>query len=430
MDTIRRVLSSSLVLLLLLLANFRCAMLLNSEDFLNNYSSLQFYEDVYSSKDGTIRCTFCLYPNLATKHTKLGNKRESASHSKTPPRTKLRLTNHKLFYACLDFVKYSHRRKMSVASRLRGFRPLLESRRYVRRPATAAFRVWSSFPFYADSATCTRQTFSTDSASGKGDRILGIKAYRAGSEKEYTVSENTLAEKQLLLRTLYRDGAIEQAEAVASECVEISKALFGEEHPVYASSLNNLALLSKEKGDYEKAIETYSKAIKVYKDLLGYEHQSTVTAMNNLAETYKTYADRSTGMLKHQLYVNSLDLLEEVVELRKKLDGESSHLTGSTMQTMGRVLYSIGRKDDAASLIFGGAKIIENSVGKEDSRTATAWNNIGYHLKVEGSFDEALRWYEKAYKLRFELLGPSHTQTIVVKNNMVSWLLIITSILL
>uniref|UniRef100_A0A6S8C904 Kinesin light chain n=1 Tax=Aplanochytrium stocchinoi TaxID=215587 RepID=A0A6S8C904_9STRA len=292
-----------------------------------------------------------------------------------------------------------------------------------RENAKAAFsqRSQNMFQSYFNEKSKARFfcTKDSNSESFDADNVIGVKSYKKGFQTAEEAKESDLAEKQMLVRELYAQNNLDKAVATASECVELASSIFGKQHPVYASSLNNLALLNKEIGNYTAAIDNYSQSIGIYKEIIGYEHESTATAMNNLAETYKTYGDRSKGMQKHQLYLNSLDLLHDVLAVRKKLLGEASPLTGSTMQTLGRVLYFLGNKEEGTKNVLEGAKVIEAAVGEEDPRAATAWNNVGYHLKIEGKFDEALPWYEKAHNLREKLYGSQHMHTIMVKNNLV-----------
>jgi CHAT domain-containing protein len=59
--------------------------------------------------------------------------------------------------------------------------------------------------------------------------------------------------------------------------------VLGEKHPHSAQSLNNLALLYKEMGDYKAALLLYRKAQAITREALGEKHPSYVSTLNNLA---------------------------------------------------------------------------------------------------------------------------------------------------
>ncbi|MBK8491472.1 MAG: tetratricopeptide repeat protein [Saprospirales bacterium] len=60
----------------------------------------------------------------------------------------------------------------------------------------------------------------------------------------------------------------------------------GKEHPNYASSLSNLALLYHSMGGYEKAEPLFLEAIVIQEKALGKEHPGYANSLRNLAVLY------------------------------------------------------------------------------------------------------------------------------------------------
>ena len=54
-------------------------------------------------------------------------------------------------------------------------------------------------------------------------------------------------------------------------------------------SLNNLAVLYYNMGDYEKALPLYQRALEICEKVLGPQHPDVATTLNNLAELYHQY---------------------------------------------------------------------------------------------------------------------------------------------
>ena len=86
------------------------------------------------------------------------------------------------------------------------------------------------------------------------------------------VTPNSPEEKALLEQAaqlneqtvkLYQQGYYEKAIPFAKQTVEIRKTVLGENHPDYAQSLNNLALLYKSMGNYTRAEPLYQQALKI-----------------------------------------------------------------------------------------------------------------------------------------------------------------------
>jgi tetratricopeptide (TPR) repeat protein len=100
---------------------------------------------------------------------------------------------------------------------------------------------------------------------------------------------------------------------VEAEAMEITKNVLGENHPDYATSLNNLAELYHTMGDYSKAEPLYQKALEITKNVLGENHPDYATSLNNLAMLYKNMGD----------YSKAEPLIQKALEIAKNVLGES-----------------------------------------------------------------------------------------------------------
>jgi len=78
-------------------------------------------------------------------------------------------------------------------------------------------------------------------------------------------------------------GEYSKAEPLYRQAMEIYKKVLGEEHPSYATSLNNLALLYHRMGEYAKAEPLFRQAMQITKKMLGEEHRQHATVLKNLA---------------------------------------------------------------------------------------------------------------------------------------------------
>ncbi|EOD08703.1 hypothetical protein EMIHUDRAFT_258178, partial [Emiliania huxleyi CCMP1516] len=72
-------------------------------------------------------------------------------------------------------------------------------------------------------------------------------------------------------------GKYDEARLAAAECRELARSLFGPDHPVSASAVNNLALVHRSLGERERATALYREALVLYRRSVGAEHQSTAT---------------------------------------------------------------------------------------------------------------------------------------------------------
>ena len=68
--------------------------------------------------------------------------------------------------------------------------------------------------------------------------------------------------------------------------MKIRESVQGQDHPNTAGSYNNIGIVYRNKGDYDKALEYYLKAVKIREAVLGENHPSTALSYNNISWIY------------------------------------------------------------------------------------------------------------------------------------------------
>jgi len=98
--------------------------------------------------------------------------------------------------------------------------------------------------------------------------------------------------------------------------LEIKEKVLGVDHPSTATSLNNLALLLNDKGDYEGAEPLFRRALEIREKVLGVDHPETAMSLNNLAALLYAKGD----------YEGAEPLFRRALEIKEKVLGVD-HLT-------------------------------------------------------------------------------------------------------
>ncbi|WP_287729688.1 tetratricopeptide repeat protein, partial [Microcystis sp. M040S2] len=86
---------------------------------------------------------------------------------------------------------------------------------------------------------------------------------------------------------LYQQGKYNEAILLAEQALAIRKQQLGDNHPLTATSLNNLAELYRVQGRYSEAEPLYKQALAIIKQQLGDNHPLTAQSLNNLALLYR-----------------------------------------------------------------------------------------------------------------------------------------------
>ena len=85
---------------------------------------------------------------------------------------------------------------------------------------------------------------------------------------------------------LNKYGLYKDAETIYLRQIPLAEELYGIEHKNTAISYNNIGLVDKRKGDYDKALEYYFKALAIMEKVFGTEHPDTAKSYNNIGTVY------------------------------------------------------------------------------------------------------------------------------------------------
>ena len=201
-------------------------------------------------------------------------------------------------------------------------------------------------------------------------------------------------------------GLYTHAEPWYEKCVVATRNRLGEEHPDFAISLNNLALLYESQGRYSEAELLYQQALK--KQILGEEHPNVATVLNNLALLHKTQGR----------YSEAEPLYQQALALRKKLLGEQHPNVATSLNNLAGLYESQGRYSRAEPLYQQALALRKQLLGEQHPNVASSLNNLAGLYKSQGRYSEAEPLYQQALALRKQLLGEQHPDVASSLNNL------------
>jgi tetratricopeptide (TPR) repeat protein len=169
--------------------------------------------------------------------------------------------------------------------------------------------------------------------------------------------------------------------------------------------LNYLARICKHQQRDDEAEEFYKLALVKTQQLVGDNHPNFATAMNNLALFY----------LEKNSYSKAETLLIKVLKQRVMFLGEE-HLDIANVQHNLAYLYdSQGRYSEAEPLHLRALEIRIRLLGEEHPDVATSLNDLAYLYYCQAEYSQAEPLFVKALKIRESCLGKDHIQ---VKNSL------------
>jgi tetratricopeptide (TPR) repeat protein len=223
----------------------------------------------------------------------------------------------------------------------------------------------------------------------------------------------------------YNNGSYENALTSALLLTDKVLSLYGEKNAIYASCLNNVALMNKMLGNNDIAMEHYIKALHIYEDTNGKQNESYAATLMNLGVIYKSTAEYKKGLEKQQLLERSEEALNDSIKIRTFLQGQDHKETLKAkihLASLYRIYNKINESEDMLRKIINIGKKVH---GKLDLVTATASNNLGMLLKTTGRYKEAHEFYEDSLRTRSNVLGDGHPDTLISMNNFAELLIAI-----
>ena len=134
-----------------------------------------------------------------------------------------------------------------------------------------------------------------------------------------------------------------------------------------ARSLNSLASLYAEMGDYAKATPLFECDLRIREAVLGPKHPDTATSLNNLAKMYQSIGNDTKA---ESLYQRSLEIQAEVL-------GEKHPEYATTLHNLASLYYMRGDYAKAEPLYVRALEIQRNVVGTRHPEYAKGLGDLG-----------------------------------------------------
>jgi CHAT domain-containing protein/tetratricopeptide (TPR) repeat protein len=196
----------------------------------------------------------------------------------------------------------------------------------------------------------------------------------------------------------FERGQYRQAIPIAEQAYDLTRNTFGSEHPLFANSLNKLALLYHKLGDYAAAEPLYKRAVEIWQKVFGEHHHFFAVGLNNLAGLYKAMGNYSQAA---PLYQKALKSLRKVV-------GEDHPDCAMVMDNLAKLYQVTGDYDQAESLCRQSLDIRGRTLGESHSDYASSLVNLAGLYRLMGNYEQAEPLYKRALTILRKILGELH----------------------
>ena len=189
---------------------------------------------------------------------------------------------------------------------------------------------------------------------------------------------------------------------------ERAMALASGQTDVECRMTNALAILFKNKGEYNRALPLYEECLARQKRVLGDDHPDTLTSLNGLASFFN---------YKHE-YDRALPLHEECLTKRKRILGDDHPDTLASLSDLAFLFTKMGKCDSALSLYEQCLSASKRVLGDEHPDTLRHLNYLALLFKTKDEYDRALPLFEECLAKRKRILGDDHPDTLASLSNL------------
>ena len=197
---------------------------------------------------------------------------------------------------------------------------------------------------------------------------------------------------------LYQAGEHEAAAKIFDQVTQVRQKVLGNDHPDYAVSLTNLALLHESMGDYSKAEPLLIESREIVKKALGPEHPHYATSLSNLAALYKSTGD----------YANAEPLLIKAHDICQKVLGTEHPQFARTVKSLALLYHLMGDYANAEPLYIDARDIDQKLLGTEHPVYAATLNNLADLYRSMGDYAQAEPLFVEAREITENSVGTEH----------------------
>ncbi len=208
--------------------------------------------------------------------------------------------------------------------------------------------------------------------------------------------------------TLEAQGKAEEAEALHRETLELQQQQLGPVHPQVALTLNSIALLKVDAGDFDAAMELLERALTIFEQTLGADSAEAATALDNLGNVRRSQRD----------FPAAESLLRRALDIRRKALGEDHPDTAASYNNLAGLYHIQGKLDEAEPLYRRAVTIREQQLGKNHPDTAQALYNLGHLLRQKGEIPAAVEAFSQALAGAEATLGADDPLTQDIRNSL------------
>jgi len=218
-------------------------------------------------------------------------------------------------------------------------------------------------------------------------------------EAEFREQPAVRARLMTALGAIYRElGLFERAATLLESALELRRATWGDDHPEYADSLDEWALLLHARAEQQAAEPPMREALEIRRRHLGEYSAEVAESLQHLAVLLQDQGDLD----------GAERLFRDVLERRRALHGQRHPEVAETLSDLALTLKRQGARDEAERCLREALQIFRQTVGSGHLYVAFGLNNLAFFLREQGDLEAAESHYREALAILRRHLDDDH----------------------
>lgn len=194
-----------------------------------------------------------------------------------------------------------------------------------------------------------------------------------------------------------------QAEVWCERCRDFTAQHLGEEHPDFANSLNNLALIYEAQGRYLEAEPLIEQSIGIFEQLPDGFQRYLANSLNTLAGIYE---------LQGRYYEAAL-LCIRALKIRVQQLGGSHLEVANSLHNLAGIYQKQERHSRAELLIMRSLAIRMQKLGADHLSVASSLHSLANLYRAQKKYNKAESHYIQSLEIKLCHLGPIHPHVLI-----------------
>jgi|GEM_PF-204440 len=229
-----------------------------------------------------------------------------------------------------------------------------------------------------------------DEAENIYQRAKEVAEYSLGNE--HPIFAMCLSE---LARVYVKQGRHKEAEDYCEKAIEINKNKGNTMHYTHAMNLRNLAFIYHAHGRYDDAETFYKSALEIQRAVFGQEHMQIAETLVDLATNYIEQGD----------YKQAEPLLLQGQDMYTSKLGTSHPQYSELLCILGNARLKQKDYEKAESLFYEAVDVVKKALGTNHPQVGERLSNLAHFLISQKRYSEALTLFEESLKVAREVYG-------------------------